>query len=294
MRRPTPLLFAVLAVGALALTACGDPFVDPFLRSGGPYSVYGALRAETFPTLQRVRVQPVRTLPDAPTDPGEPTARLAVDVWTEDLSTGDTLRWNRRDVRFDDGTVGTVFERRFRALPGRTYRVRLRDREREREARVDVDVPEAPTGQASPATILDGAVTQQVAWSADRLLGANVVYRLGATGQGAIALPYPPPPAGEPLVIDYTADAERLREILTARGTPPSPAPLVLTEVLANAFAPGSSWPEIPTDPTVAAQPGAYSNVDGGYGFVGGLTYGYAVVTPGSGPLLAAGFRLVP
>ncbi|MEL6616960.1 MAG: hypothetical protein AAFQ43_14550, partial [Bacteroidota bacterium] len=52
----------------------------------------------------------------------------------------------------------------------------------------------------------------------------------------------------------------------------------------------GSAWPDLPADDATAAQPGAYSNVTGGYGLVGVGTAGFVSWTPPPEALTAAGY----
>ncbi|MEL6616961.1 MAG: hypothetical protein AAFQ43_14555, partial [Bacteroidota bacterium] len=175
----------------LAVGGCGDTFVDPFLRSEGSLSVYGVFIADQSAEPQRLRVQVVRTLPDPPTEPDEPAAQLGVEVTSENLASGETVRWDESVLRLPDGTVGSVFESTQRPSPSTPYRITVLRRADGREATVEVTTPPRPQATIEPPVIASGEVTQRVVWDAERIEGVEAVYVLrGGTGLILATVPY--------------------------------------------------------------------------------------------------------
>ena len=279
----------LLAVGlAASLSGCGDTFVDPFLREGGPFSVYGVLISESQTATQRVRIQAVRTLPDPPTDPRQPAAAFSALVWTKNLTTGDSLLWNRSEVRLPDGTLGVLFEQRFYPRPGSIYRLHIQRAADDRLTTADLLVPAIPQATLALPVVSGGRVTQAVTWSAARLAETRFNVRVG-TPEGLrpvfvdVGLPQP----GEPLVLDFTAIAAEVRRQIDF-----SPAePIGLAEAGLIVLGADETWPLPPGDLREMAQPGVYTNVENGYGFVGAVTRGAVVWQPDADAMRAAGFE---
>ncbi|MEM6327737.1 MAG: DUF4249 family protein [Bacteroidota bacterium] len=283
-------LAAMVLAGSLA--GCDDTFVDPFIRDAGSFSMYGVLLAEGTSAPQRVRVQVVRTLPDPPTEPNEPAARPNVRVTSETLGTDQTRTWDSTHVRLGDGTLGAVFASTFRPTPGETYRIQvLRDADG-REATAEVTVPAVPQATVSPAVVSGSDVTQTVAWDS-RVLRAEVRYFVFHPSIGrfeAITPAYALPEDGV-FTLDLVRDRTFIREALIASGeaeTIDIRLSRIQVEILGTQE---TSWPDLPDLDAEAGQPGAYSNVTGGYGLVVAATRGSLTLRPDREAAIEAGFQ---
>lgn len=285
-----PLL--LLAVAAAPLTACGDTFVDPFLRDSSALSVYGVLEAgyANEPSMdQTVRVQSVRTRAEPPTDPSDPTLAYRATVTSLDTFTGDSLQWTRNRTQFSDGTYGDLFSADFRPRPGGTYTLIIR-RDDGREAIVDVTLPQRPE-----PTVLDWElrglrrqVTERVAWETLNLDDASALVEMECGRNCGADIRF------EDLEIEDLGDgrfaaginlteAQRLGCI---ENSPPEPVPcppLTLTRVSVEARVLGPEW-ERAQDPT-------QTTVQNGYGFVGGATRVRIDYLPTREAAVAAGFE---
>lgn len=281
-------LVLALASGAV-ISGCGDTFVDPFLRGEGSFSVYGTFIAGQSAEPQRLRVQVVRTLPDPPTDPDDPAAQLAVDVTSENLTSGAVTIWDERVIRLPDGTVGSVFESTQRPDPATPYRLRVRRRTDGREATVEVTTPPTPEATVEPAVIAGAEVTQRVEWSAERLESIEAVYVVRG-GPGTLLATIPYSASGSAVTVDLARDRPLVRAAITAEGFPEQDAISLQRIILRVVGTDSLAWPDLPESDAEAAQPGAYSNVTGGYGLVGVGTTAFVSWTPSLEALAAAGF----
>lgn len=276
------LLAMVLALPVLS--GCGDTFVDPFLREGGPLSIYGTILSTGSAHPSYLRVQVVRTLPDPPTEPDDPAAQLNVDVTSDVLETGAVYRWEPRQVRLPDGTLGAVFESTFRALPGETHRIRVQRRSDGAEATVTLPIPPLPTATLHAAT----GTTQTITWSAENVVGGEMQYVIpGPTGPVPIRVPIEPQ-YGPVQTMDYARDFALVRQALTDFGD--FREDIVLLRARSRPFvADAVSWPLLPPEDREAAQ-GAFSNVEGGRGLVTAATQGTFDFLPDRAAAEAAGF----
>ncbi|MEM1116937.1 MAG: hypothetical protein AAGJ11_10560 [Bacteroidota bacterium] len=189
----------------LAASGCDEAFVDPFLRDAAPYSLYGTLVADFTPQTQRVRVQRVRATVEAPTDTDAPEARIDGRVESADPASGRPLVWAPRSVVYDDGTVGTVFERAFQPEPGDRVEVVYTDADG-REVRAETTLPARPPGVVGEPRVTEvdaGDVIfrrQTVTWTATRFQPEAVVDYSGVDSLRrayAIQVVYPVVPTAE-------------------------------------------------------------------------------------------------
>ncbi|NNF58868.1 MAG: hypothetical protein HKN04_11585 [Rhodothermaceae bacterium] len=281
-------MLALFLIGIMV--GCDDGFVDPFLRDGGAFSVYGAIVSDEVPLTHEVRIVPVRTLPDTPTDTGQATVQLDAEVWSTDLTTGDSLQWTQRSVRYDDGSVGYLFSRDFVAPSEHAYRLTVRDRVNGNTATALVETPPVPILTRQPAQIVrPDSISQVVEWEAARLDSVTVMYQVDLDMASFVPIRYEAPPPGQPIVVDFVRDFAQVFAVaeLEAEGDLDS---LVVNEVQIRLRALNGAWVEPPEDSAVLAQPGADTNVEGGYGFVGGATYGTMLWRPDRDVMRAAGF----
>ncbi|MEL6615441.1 MAG: hypothetical protein AAFQ43_06875 [Bacteroidota bacterium] len=289
-QRPLALALALVVASGVAV-GCGDTFVDPFIRDQGSFSLYGVLISEGSPAPQRVRVQVVRTLPDPPTDPDDPAIRFPVQV-TSEIEGRISSAWDSSHVRLDDGTYGAIFADTFRPEPGQTITLRARRDTDGAEATAEVIVPPIPRATAPPA-VIDGAdVTQTVAWDS-RVLWVQVRYFVYHESIGrfeAIAPVYALPADGV-FTLDMVRDRELCVQALRDHGEE-FPEDVLLSRVEVQILGTQeTAWPTLPDADAEAAQPGAYSNVTGGYGLVVAATRGTIGFRPDRKAAVAAGFR---
>lgn len=287
---PRRWLIAPLALGLLlASGGCGDTFVDPFVRDAGSFSIYGTFIAEQSAEPQRLRVQVVRTLPDPPTDPEESAAQLGVDVTSENVASGAVVEWTESVVPLPDGTVGSIFESTQRPSPGTPYRITVRRRTDGREATVEVTTPPRPQATIEAPVIAGDEVAQRVVWDAERVEAVEAVYVLRG-GPGTILATIPYDTTDPAVVVDLAGDLPLVRAAAAAEGIPEQDG-LDLQRILLRVVGTNSAaWPLLPDDDGRAAQPGAYSNVTGGYGLVAVGTAAFVSWTPPPEALAAAGF----
>ena len=296
-------LTLAFVLSPLALTGCGDTFVDPFLRDASALSVYGVLEsgfANEPPTEQTIRVQSVRTNAEPPTDPDDPSLDYRITVTSFDTFSGDSTRWRPRRTQFSDGTYGDLFSATFRPRPGGSYRIVVR-RDDGREATADVTIPLSPEG-----VVLDWVrrgqrqqVTERIAWEtlvlddASTLVemecgincGADIVLADTLTpflGDERAAIEYAPLGDGR-IAVEYNlSEAKRLGCIATAPPPPDPCPPLTLTKVTVDARILGPEWTRA-DDPT-------QTTVENGYGFVGGASRVRIEYLPTEEAAVAAGF----
>ena len=183
MRRPAALL--LLRAAILGVAACDDAFVDPFLRDAAPYSLYGLVTADVTPRIQRVRVQRVRALADPPASAQDPAAEVDGRVESVDPSTGGLVRWTPREVVFEDGSVGMVFEQAFQVPPASRLGVVFTDATG-REARAEAVIPPAPAATVQPpvGNTAGGPATQRIRWEGARFLPEALVQYSGVDSLG--------------------------------------------------------------------------------------------------------------
>ena len=285
-----PVLLLGLAVAAsLSVLGCGDTFVDPFVRDQGSFSIYGVLVAGGSPTPQRLRVQVVRTLPDPPTEPGEPATQIPVEVTSQ--MNGAMQAWDSTHVRLSDGTLGAVFASTFRPQPQQTVQIRVQRRTDGAEASAEVAIPPVPQATAPPARVNGERVTQTVSWDS-RVLWVQVRYLIfhPSINRFEAVAPVYPLPADGVFELDMVRDREVARRQLIASGELPTSVILsrIEVEILGTQE---TAWPALPDADAEAGQPGAYSNVTGGYGLVVGATRGTVIFRPDREAARTAGFE---
>lgn len=269
MRCPTSsgrlaALILVLTAG-LVLTACEEG-VDPLLESDRHYSLYGFLNMNR--DTQYVRVDEIRPTLRL-TDPSPLDAR----VTSTDQVTGEVVVWRDSVFAFSDGTYAHLFYAPFRVIPTHTYRL-LVERGDGATTWVETRIPDRPQAQVQPAVtrVVNQATlsSQAVVWEGiTREPDSTAVwYRFfSEAGKPLIDEKLPPKrvqltPEGLEVQIDLTADRDTLlervgRRVLLGMG---------MTIILRNAEwdPPGEGF-----DPRVLSQPGVFSNVRQGFGFVG-------------------------
>ncbi len=268
-----------VVVGLAVLVAGCETSVDPIAGSEKAFSLYGALqpRADT----QWVRVYAV-TEELAPT----PTEMLAAAVTSTDLERGRERSWRDSLIREDDGRVAHVFWTPARVEYGRTYQIEVRG-EGDRTAQVKVPVPERaalaleePQAEASPVI-----VPVRVTRSVPRLINVEVEYYVqydraenvaGADDPAVrLSVSYTDEPRsveeGWVVPIDLSNDYRTLRDRLVDLDLWNPAVGIVMRNMTLRLEVVNEAWdpPGGAFDPDVLVEPGAMSNVEGGFGFVG-------------------------
>ncbi len=276
-----------LALVALALVACEDS-VDPTVGLDIPFSLYGYLDPTT--DLQAIRVAPITLSIDTE------AATIDAAVTSTDLGTGVETVWRDSLVSFASGETAHVFVADYTPRPGATVRVEARRSDGAVSA-VDIAVPAIVQPSVSSPTYADGDIRYSVMFGgAPRVLNGQL--RLTVLGLPSV-------PEGSPgtIVVETTA---RPREIgpeewavdvpfLSATRRALEVAGLLGAglEVLAVdyvGFVTNEAWALPSEDPDVLVEPGLFSNIESGLGFIGAGYRATARWVPAASVLAAAGF----
>ena len=273
MRRS--LTFWPVAAVALMLFSACEEAVNPILESDRNYTMFGTLDMEQ--DTQYVRVERIRETLDA----GDPSP-LGVRFTSTDLETGAELEWRDSLVTFSDGSVGHVFYTPLRVIPGHRYRIEIEDAVEPSPTWAETTVPEIVEPVVNPEEVQGGAGgvvgsgMQQILWQnlTKRPFRVDSWYRFMVADRTPfvdVVLPYEPAsgPGGDAawqVTLDLRKDRLTLDTLVQVRETPLVGLGLTLT-VLDEAFVP----PGGVFDPEVLVQPGTFSNVQNGFGFIGSV-----------------------
>lgn len=257
MRR---LLLAPLALTAL-LTGCAEDVVLP-PTPDAVYTLWGAFD----PSVGRQAIRVVPLDRDIEPDPAGP---IDATVTVLDFGTGATETWRDSLVTYANGTSGHIFLSNTPVTYENRYRVEVR-RSDGVTARATVEVP--PFVQ--PLLEADPGITEieSVSWpGAPQLNVVQVVYLVESADcvRREVTIPYEGVSTatefGWRTSINLAEEYVRLRQSVLD-GLPHALARITIRGEVASA-----DW-RYPTgvfDPTVLEEPGAFTNVEGGFGFVG-------------------------
>ncbi len=269
MRNIIPAVF-VWVVLALTLAACEEN-VNPFTDDARYFTMFAALDMNADSQFVRVTAvrQEVEFTDDAPID--------AI-VTTFDLTDGSSLLWTDSLFTFDDGSRGHVFFAPLRIQPGHTYRLEV-ERSDGIISFAETTVPNLPVAVVEPVSNNGNVfITQTVRWLGVEYEPFNVetYYRfLTAPGSPFTDVPVEHPGTnnaddianGWQILIDLAKDKDKIVEVV------PRPDQLTFMgigmgiTVLDDQFdPPGGKF-----DPEILVQPGVFSNVENGFGFVGAM-----------------------
>ena len=269
-----------MGLTVLLLTGCEEDVVSPNPHEY-PYSMWGVLNP--LADTQFVRVFPIETS----LAPGLPEP-LDARFMSIDLGTGEERRWRDSVIVDDQGMVGHVFYAPFRTEWEHEYRLEI-TREDGASSWVEVEIPKQATLVLDEPDTTRGVMLSASIQEAQNLLQSEVdIYVRYIVG-------FTPPPFPQPIyefyhhIIPYgenlqrTADGWALSIDLERSYFPVleevsqdenfvinEGITLLLVEfrvVVANEawMPPGGVF-----DPNVLVQPGVMSNVENGFGFVGG------------------------
>lgn len=254
---------------ALAFVAC-DNTVDPFIETDRYFTVFGYL--DTGSDRQYVRVIPLRK-----EIVEEDAESLDAVVTATDLDSGIEHSWRDSVITYSDGSIGHVFVSDFRPVPGRTYRFEV-ERSDGVVTWAQTRVPEAEIADVVPPTQFGtGPITQVVNWEGVDVspFRVEVWYRFSE---------FPPSSPFKEFVVTYRGEdvgrripegwqvpvklSEDTEEILplVREGSPLLGIGMRLT--MSDDFwrPPGGVF-----DEEVLVQPGTFSNVQRGFGFLGSV-----------------------
>ncbi|NBC17221.1 MAG: hypothetical protein GVY18_07880 [Bacteroidetes bacterium] len=284
----------LLLLTAVLLGGCEES-VDPILGTDRAFTLYGLLNPQA--DTQAVRVFPIegdltRTRPEP----------LDAEVASENLTTGAATAWQDslvlyRSSLFED-TYGHVYFAPLQVQHEHTYRVRA-TRSDGAATMVEVTVPPVSEPELRPFDVERFSVTMPVFWPrAPQLNQIQVVYRLTVDGAPQeVVVDYPiaaqqRDAGGIVMAVNFLEDARTIRstvnEGLGGR--------IALIEIVQRVLVTNAEWnpPGGVYDPDVLVQPGVFSNVEDGFGFVGAGYPASIAWVPEEAIVQQAGFEYVP
>ncbi|MEM1055630.1 MAG: lamin tail domain-containing protein [Bacteroidota bacterium] len=258
---------AVLLSGVALLTAC-DESVDPTLGTPEVFTIWGAL--DPTSDRQALRVAAITN------EIGASPAEIDAEVTATDLTSGASVAFRDSLVTFEDGATGYVFFADWTPLPGRTYRVDARRTADDATASAEIRVPEVVVPVVSLGLNTPSEVVYEVrAERVPRVRFGELALRVSglqpmpADTVEVVVLPLD---RVETFGVDWGRDVsfiETVREYLRAEGIPPRTVSLV--DATYRLYVTNAEWevPEGGFDIDEVSEPGTFSNVTGGFGFVG-------------------------
>lgn len=269
MPHPARLRAALLVplLLAAALAAGCEEGVDPFLESDRYFTLYGTLDMNA--DSQFVRVIPIAAALEGG---GALDATAAV----TDLTTGEVVALRDSVLTFADGSTGHVFYAPLRVQPAHTYRLEV-VRGDGAVTSAETTLPALPEVEVLPTVRSGSAYAQPVRWDGfDQLpFAVETVYRFLRAPEAPftdVAVDYPTAnrAPGEPYwqaLVRLNDDRQELIEELgTLSGFTFLGIGMRLTLLDDQFVPPGGVF-----DPEVLVQPGTFSNVQNGFGFLGSV-----------------------
>lgn len=263
----------VVLTASIAFTGCDGTEVDPFLSTNRYYSVYGSLDMRL--STQFLRVVPIDTLfgidDDAPID---------ATVRSVDLITSEMEVWRDSLISFADGTHGHVFMTHMRIKPGHRYRIEV-ERSDGAVTWAETTVPTEPVAEVgipnvtSPPEAPLPMGTQKVFWRGltTEPYRVDLYYRYRSVPANPfidVRVPYPTASSdpdtseGWEITVNYSGDRDELNDEIGGLGLRLAGVAMQVIVLADDWVPPGGVW-----DPEVLSQPGVFSNVNNGFGFVG-------------------------
>lgn len=280
MRRLALLLSLALLAG------CNDE-VDPTIGLEVPFSLYGYLDPTT--DQQAIRVVPIVGDLEAVDDP------VVATVTSTDLEDGQTTVWRDSVVTFSDGSSGIIHIADYTPRPGARVRIEVATASGS-SSTAEVEVPSLVSASVGPPQIVPGEATYTVQFvGAPRVLNGQLrlsVLRGPAGDESTSTIIVPlsiQPREVEPDIwtinIPFVSSTRRALEGQGLVG-----ADIRLLAVDYVGFVANEAW-DVPTaDPDALAEPGVFSNVEDGLGFIGSGYFTAARWVPESPIQVAAGF----
>lgn len=281
LTRVLPVVF-----GLVLLAGCEEA-VAPVLDSGRPFTMFGYLNPGS--SNQAIRVYPIEEIlvPDSP-EPLDAEVRVSGPGLSEVLQ--DSI------VTYRDGTIGHVFHGAFQPEHGQTYEIRASEPDG-RSASVLVRTPAKAQLSIGDAGGVLGNVRMPVEFAgAEQVLSPRVIYTFESTRapfSWTIPVVYSNRVVRSGDRWSVTVDLSRdIGVLYSVTGLQPGNDPIILNDLLVEAFITTEEWtpPGGTYDPELLVQPGTFSNVENGFGFVGGGYFETASTLPPAHILQLAGF----
>ncbi|GMQ82609.1 MAG: hypothetical protein BMS9Abin05_2063 [Rhodothermia bacterium] len=279
--RSNTLLLGILLSLAIGSMACEEAIVPPN-RTDAVFTIYGLFNPKS--DTQAVRVYTVENLLDI-TKP-EPIDAVVTSV---DLTTGETRVWADSLKKFIRGPYAHIFYSPFKAEFEHRYRLEV-DRSDGAHVEVTTTVPplSKPVVKEPDPDIFE--LIALVLWqNAPNLIDIKVVYYSNA---GTLEWDYGDgserAPGGQLVRIRFRSDTRDIFFEAIRAGI----SPVRLNRVEISAVVTDVEWvpPDGRFDPEVLVEPGTFSNVEGGFGFVGAGYQTKIIWLPSNEVLDAAGF----
>ncbi len=265
---------ALIIAGALFLTPACSESVDPFIESDRRFSLYGTLEMDR--DTQFVRVAPItRQLESTPEGPLEATFS------SRDLTTDRLVFWQDSLMQVG-GEWAHIFWAPIRIEASHTYRIEVTGATDDVVTRLETTAPDRIRGLVLEENLSVGPVngtppgTQRVLWpELDREpfrveLWYRFLDRIEApftdilSPTGATLLPPAPGSVGWEVRVDLREDREQMHESIDVEANALLGLGVEITLLDAVFQPPGGVF-----DPDLLSQPGTFSNVENGFGFVG-------------------------
>jgi hypothetical protein len=276
-------MFAAMLVATAA--GCAEDVATP-PPSGAAFTLWGALDPES--TTQAIRVIAVTTVIEDQPGPLDAT------VTSTDLRDGAVTTWRDSIVTFSNGTTGHVFVADLDVDYNGVYRVEV-TRSDGAAATAIVTVP--PLVEAFLETDEGGSPEEGALWPGVPQLNAPAVTAVIQDAGCAVSSATVPFTAianalAEPIELGWRTQFSlaRLREEL-----PTHLANGAVLQLRLDAEVASVEW-RFPTDdfdPEILIEPGAFTNVEGGFGFVGAAYPAELVWVPDPRATERAGFQNV-
>ncbi len=270
------LMSWVLGLGLLLMVWTGtgcEEAVDPVLETDEAFSLYGFL--DPSADIQAIRVYSIDGL--LLNTAAEP---LDAEIRSINRRTGEEVVWRDSVITFDDRSVGHVYYARFQAEHETPYTLSA-TRSDGRTTTVDILTP--PDGEASIANVFSARSQVQV-----DLTWANVPRVIQAEVSYFVRVPFPD--RSDTTTVRVDIKRSRVEEnsdgtwrvsilpsadignVFTILNIEPGRLPVILDMIEVRAFVTSEDWvsPVGSFDPELLVQPGTFSNVTDGFGFVGG------------------------
>lgn len=255
------------------MTGCDDS-VNPVLESDQDITLFGTLDMNA--DRQFLRVIPVRGTIDEEVDPSTVALRSI------DLDNGTTVEWSDSLVTFDNGRRGLVFYADLRVQPGHSYRIEATQAKSDIVTSAVTNIPPVPTVTIMPETAsrslgptgiqLHG--TQTIVWHDLQRTPYEVSrwYRFLRNAASPFQDVQAPAVAAIFEGADMTfqtnlvGDRVAMADSVDIRRVALVGVGMSITILNVEFVPPGGVF-----DPEILVQPGTFSNVENGFGFIGAV-----------------------
>ena len=285
------LVVCLAALLLLSAAACDDTAIDPFVNEDRFFTIYGFI--DVLDPQHTVRVIPITRTPERIENPA--TASIDAEVFSINLTTGTRREWDHSLERLSDDLYAHIFSTTFPVQPRHTYRIEVRRSDGARTwAQTTVPLFTDPAlfdlaphavspdssevtqdvvirGVPSPGDLLVNyrftAQTPDLVFGEDNdIVRSSVEVPYGRTGQRT--------DDGWHFTLNLSTDQAAVREHIAGflRGGQ-SIGAVTLNSIGIRMKVLDENWvlPGGEVNLDTLAQPGAFSNVENGYGFWGSI-----------------------